>query len=194
MIEVTQDINEYDHANAKNKIESFFWDIMTDNYLEMAKNRLYSLADGTPDKESARYTLYQAIFTIIKMLAPLLPYITEEIFASCFKRVDSEQSIHQVKWPQASMELIDAHAEAIGLALVEIAATARRFKSDKKLPLGSPLTCITITASPEILNGLQECLDDIKSVTRAKEVKFDDRTAGETTQSGSLIEAKITEE
>jgi valyl-tRNA synthetase len=131
IIEVTQDFSEYDHANAKYKIESFFWDVFADNYLEMAKNRLYGLIDGNPDKESARYTLYHAIFTIIKMLAPLLPYITEEIFSSCFKRVDSGQSIHQVKWPQASMELIDTHAEAIGLALVDIATTARRFKSEK---------------------------------------------------------------
>jgi valyl-tRNA synthetase len=92
------------------------------------------------------------------------------------------------------MELIDTHAEAIGLALVDIATTARRFKSEKKLPLGSPLTCITITTSPDIRYGLQECRDDIKSVTRAKEVKFEDRTAGETTQSGSLVEVEIIEE
>lgn len=194
IMEVTQAFSEYDHANAKNRIESFFWDIITDNYLEMAKNRLYSLVDGTPEKESARYTLYHAIFTIIKMLAPLLPYITEEIFASCLKRVDSGQSIHQVTWPQASMELIDTHAEAIGLALVEIATTARRFKSENKISLGAPLARIVIASPSSIRHELEECRDDIKSVTRAREVDFTSKSIEGKDALDNTVEVTIIEE
>jgi valyl-tRNA synthetase len=193
IIEVTQAFREYDHTQAKSKIEAFFWDVIADNYLEMVKNRLYGLVDGTSEKESARYTLHHTILTVLKILAPIMPYVTEEIRQSCFSGYPQETSIHLAHWPETCKDLIDTEAEALGLALVDIATTVRRFKSEKQLAMGSSLNRIVIVSSPGIRSKLQECLDDIKSVTRAKEVELSTQIISRESASDSSINITVIE-
>ncbi len=78
--QATAAFGEYDHAGAKEEIESFFWNVLADNYVEMVKGRLYELADGEPRKEAARYALHTTLLTVTRLLAPILPYITEEVY------------------------------------------------------------------------------------------------------------------
>jgi valyl-tRNA synthetase len=171
--EVSDSYNQYDHASAKNKIEAYFWEIIADNYIEMVKNRLYDQVDGTPAKESAKFTLYQIFLTVLKMLAPIIPYVTEEIFQLVFKRREGEISIHLSRWPVLKAGLINSDAEAVGEALVEVATAARRYKSKRQLPMGVPLDLIKITTpSNKLLNELQECITDIRSVTRASSIEL----------------------
>lgn len=171
--EASDSYNQYDHTSAKSKIEDFFWNIFTDNYLEMVKNRIYDFTDGTPEKESAKYTLCQVLSTVLKMLAPIIPYVTEEIFQLIFKRDASELSIHRIKWPEMREDLIDSEIELVGEALVKIATEIRRYKSNKQLPMSTPLDLIRITApSGTVLNELQACLPDIKGVTRGNNIEL----------------------
>jgi len=172
--EVSDSYKQYDHTSAKSKIEAYFWDIFTDNYLEMVKNRLYDQIDGTPEKESARYTLYQVLLAVLKMLAPLIPYVTEEIFQLMFRRNEAEISIHLTEWPEIREEMINSEADSIGEVLVEIAATIRRYKSEKQLPMSTPLDLIKITMPfSTVLSDLQTCIPDIKSVTRASSIELE---------------------
>ena len=100
---VTQFLLEYEYAAAKNEIESFFWRELADNYLEMCKQRLYDKENSK--REGALYSLYQVLLTTLKLFAPFLPYVTEEIYLNIFqkdgRRVDyadvdraSSNSIH----------------------------------------------------------------------------------------------------
>ena len=172
--EVSDSYKQYDHTSAKSKIEAYFWDIFTDNYLEMVKNRLYDQIDGTPEKESARYTLYQVLLAVLKMLAPLIPYVTEEIFQLMFRRNEAEISIHLTEWPEIREEMINSEADSIGEVLVEIATTIRRYKSEKQLPMSTPLDLIKITMPfSTVLSDLQTCIPDIKSVTRASSIELE---------------------
>jgi valyl-tRNA synthetase len=170
----TECFENYDHAQAKIKIEAYFWDVLTDNYLEMVKTRLYDSADGSAEKESARYTLHQVLATVLKLLAPLMPYVTEEIYQRFIAVPDQADSIHLAEWPRVQSELIDNEAEALGEALVEIATAVRRYKSENKLPMGSPLERIIINTSPgELIKNLMACETDIGSVTRTKNIRFE---------------------
>ena len=172
VLEATAAFEGYDHAAAKNLIESFFWDVITDNYLEMIKNRLYGPPDGEPSKESVRCALDHVIDALTKLLAPIMPYVTEEIHRSR-DAGDHKGSIHLQRWPEASLEMIDEDSEAAGNALVEIATAARRYKSERQLSLGSPLRRIEIAfADSALLAKLRQCVVDIKSVTRAEQVEF----------------------
>ena len=75
ILRVTDLFRNYDYAAAKSETESFFWRGLADNYLEMSKERLY---DETSEMhEGARYTLYHVLLTVVKLFAPLLPYIEE---------------------------------------------------------------------------------------------------------------------
>ncbi len=170
--EVTKDFQEYNHASAKNRIEEFFWDVFTDNYMEMVKTRLYDFPDGSAERDSAKYTLYNVLATIVQLIAPIMPYITEEIYQLVFKKDNTAASIHLSSWPRARQELINAEAEAVGDMLIEIASAVRRYKSEKKIPMGSKLEKVKIAVSKdEHAEVLKTCFVDIRSVTRAGQIE-----------------------
>jgi valyl-tRNA synthetase len=81
----TESFENYEYSRAKSETCNFFWHDFCDNYLEIVKNRVYQ---GTEDeKESAFFTLYNSLLTILKLIAPIMPFITEEIWKS-FPRKD----------------------------------------------------------------------------------------------------------
>ena len=96
---VTALFEAYDYAAAKSEIEAFFWRDLADNYLEMAKARLYE-ASG-PAHEAARYTLGAVLLDTIKLFAPFLPHVTEEIYAGLFAAREGSATIHRASWPNA---------------------------------------------------------------------------------------------
>jgi valyl-tRNA synthetase len=192
----TEAFDNYDYAVAKNETESFFWSDLADNYLEMCKQRLYD--ENHPYREGARYTLYQALLTLLKLFAPILPYITEEIYQSLFMSDVEERknhtSIHRTGWPDPQPAFEDTHAETIGEALVEIATAVRRYKSEHSLPLGTELNRLQLAvASPEagLAQALLEATADLMSITRARLVEIipgaDSALAFASTQSGIQI-------
>ncbi len=181
----TEAFRNYDYVSVKEEIESFFWNIVADNYLEMVKIRLYELSDDALDKESARYALYNVLGAIIKILAPIMPHITEEIFLSYFAAHDEVASIHVSRWPTMDESLISSSSELVGEALVALATEVRRFKTTHRIRMGAPLTRLQVASSShDLLTGLRRSELDIRSVTRAKEILFSDASSsdGEATQ------------
>ncbi|MDD5190843.1 MAG: class I tRNA ligase family protein, partial [Dehalococcoidales bacterium] len=171
VVEASDSFKSYDHAAAKSMVEVYFWDVIADNYIEMVKNRLYVPGEDTPEKQSAKYALYLVLLTILKLLAPIMPHITEEVFQLLFKKRHEEISLHLMGWPDTQPELIDSGAEASGQAMVAIATEARRYKSENKLSIATPLNQIKITsAQSELVKELLASITDIQSVTRAKNV------------------------
>ncbi|MBU1879353.1 MAG: valine--tRNA ligase [Chloroflexi bacterium] len=172
---------DYDYTAAKDEAESFFWDTLADNYLELSKVRLYELDDGDPRREAARYALYHALLTVVKLLAPILPHITEEVYQLGLARPGDAPSIHvspstgHCVWPQPSDQFISDPAEAVGRALVGIATAVRRYKSTRQLPLSAPLARLEIVApDPALRAALRESLIDLRSVTRAQAIEISD--------------------
>jgi len=170
---VTQQFRNYEFASAKNETESFFWRELADNYLEMSKQRLYDEAhDG---RDGARYTLYHALLTVVKLFAPFLPHVTERIYKELFAPMDEmagEGSIHSASWPLADDSLLDDAAELAGNALMEIATAVRRYKSEQNLSLGTELGRLQVEVhEPGLADLLQEAAADISSITRAKQVE-----------------------
>ena len=159
----------YDHAAAKSEIESFFWQSLCDNYLELAKARLYD--EAHPHREAAVYTLRAALLTTIKLFAPALPYVTEAIYHELFAAGEGVASIHISAWPVAEESLIDDDAERAGDALVTVATLARRYKSEANISLGAELQALHVDASdPTLRVALAESEVDLRSVTRARSV------------------------
>jgi valyl-tRNA synthetase len=173
---VTRSFDAYDYLAAKNEVEVFFWTDLADNYLEMAKKRLYDSA--SPGHEGARYTLYTALLTVVQLFAPILPYVTEEIYTELL--APGEGSIHRSAWPRMDEALVDPAAEAAGGLLLDIATTVRRFKSNHSLSLGAELARLEIVPRDGIPKAeLEGALDDIMSVTRAREVAICHEVGGD---------------
>ena len=167
---VTELFESYDYAAAKSEAENFFWNELADNYLEMCKQRLYDESD--PDREGARATLYHVLLALLKLLAPLLPHITEQIYLGLFRETEGPASIHLAAWPEADARLEDAEAEAAGEALVEAATAVRRYKSERNLSLGTELKRLQLAApEPGLAEALRQAGADLMSITRARQVE-----------------------
>jgi valyl-tRNA synthetase len=166
---VTDLFRAYDYAGAKTETEGFFWSELADNYLEMAKTRLYD-AQG-PTHEGARYALSHVLLAVVKLFAPILPYVTEEIYRGLFAGIEGQTSVHVSAWPVADARLKSAEAEVAGEALVEVATAVRRYKSEHTLALGASLPCVHVaTQDAALVTLLREARADIASVTRARQV------------------------
>ncbi len=117
---------KYEYAKARKTLDDFFWATFCDYYLEMIKHR--------SKKEAVQYTLYYCLFNIIKLYAPIIPFVTEEIYQEMFEGDIEEKSIHQTGWPEPNQDwtMDKKEAEEIDCFIQEIDAI-RKEKADKKL-------------------------------------------------------------
>jgi valyl-tRNA synthetase len=148
------------------EINSFFWNELCDNYLEIVKNRVYN---GTKEEKlSASYTLYQSLLAVIKLMAPIMPFITEELYQTHFKKIEKTSSIHKTEWPnQIKIKLIKNDNEKWN-KLIEIIAAVRHAKSESKKSMKADIILILPAQDKKLLKDM---LADLKAVTNAKEIK-----------------------
>jgi valyl-tRNA synthetase len=166
---VTALFEAYDYAAAKSEIEAFFWRDLADNYLELAKARLYE--GSGPAHAAARHTLGAVLLDTLKLFAPFLPHVTEEIYLGLFATREGSATIHRASWPTPDEALHDEEAEETGEVIVEIATAVRRHKSEANLSLGAELPALALTADSEsLVEALRASEADLRSVTRAREV------------------------
>ena len=173
----------YEYATAKNEVETFFWKDLADNYLEMAKQRLYN-PDHLQNK-GAVYALRIALLQVLKMLAPFIPFVTETIYLELFAVADGSPSIHRSAWPTADLAYEDQAALRFGEVLVQVATAVRRYKSEQNLGLGAEFSRLQLTAVASAQGEtLHAAAADLSSVTRALEIEI--RLAPASVESGEL--------
>lgn len=160
----TRELNDGEYAAARAEIERFFWSDLCDNYLELAKARLYQ-EQGT-ECMAAQWTLYHALLTVLKMFAPYLPYVTDEIYQGLFRSWDGALSIHVAAWPAEHSEWVSEEAEEFGKTLLDLLRRVRRSKAELGLSVGAEIDELHI---PDQL-AFQDALVDIRSATRAKHI------------------------
>jgi len=167
---VTELFQGYDYAAAKSETEVFFWRDLADNYLEMAKVRLYGEQPNA--RAGAQYALYRVLLTTLKLFAPFLPYVTEEIYQHLFKS-DGAASIHLSRWPVPTPQLEDDAIEAFGETLIAIATAVRRYKSEHNLPLGTEIALLQLAVDDaQLSDQLRAAMLDVRSITRAQQIKI----------------------
>jgi len=168
---VTDAFAGYDYTSAKNEVEAFFWQEMADNYIEMAKQRLYDVS--APGHGAACFTLNTVLSTVLKLFAPVLPYVTEAIYLPLFSQQEQAVSIHRAAWPQAQDRFTDPEAEETGEILLQVATTVRRYKSERNISLGSELSLLQLgVANSGLAQRLAEATSDLMSITRARRVEI----------------------
>ncbi len=169
----TAHFDNYEYSKAKLEAESFFWNDFCANYLEIVKDRLYN-PEKYPEaaKKSAQYVLYESLLTILKLFAPIMPYITEEIYSLYFAKKENKPSIHVSSWPEYSEALVDEAIEKTGDLVMEIISAVRKYKSDKSISLKEEIGVISIDCPDSFRKEIEPFINDIKSVARAKEIEF----------------------
>ncbi len=172
---MNQQLNDYEYGQAKLEFERFFRHDFCDNYLEIVKEKIYKpekYSDGAKQKLSAQYTLYHTFLAIIKLIAPYLPFITEELYQTYYKENFTTDSIHLLSYPNNDIFPITQDLTTIHSAVEElltIIEKVRGYKTEKQLWLGTELAQLTVTSK----NDLSKFSDDIMSGTRAMKVSFE---------------------
>ncbi|MDO8428458.1 MAG: valine--tRNA ligase [Candidatus Diapherotrites archaeon] len=140
----TEQMNAFNFARTLAETRDFFWLEFCDYYLEEIKGRIYE-PKTVEDQQAAQYTAVHVFEQILKLLAPILPHITEELYMESkiigFKK---EKSIHESNWPKIEKEKIDMHAEQTGKTMNQVIAGIRKYKSLKGLPMNSEVKKVTI--------------------------------------------------
>ena len=166
----TDAFDKYEYSRTKIETENFFWNIFCDYYLEIIKDRLYnSNKRGQQQKISAQYTLHYSLLTILKLLAPITPFITEEVYQHYYAKKEKCKSIHISSWPEYDPKLINKKAEKIGDKTIQLISEVRKFKSKNNKSLKTPVL-LTLDKQDK---DLESILEDLKAVTNASKIDFD---------------------
>jgi len=157
----TANFKRYEYSRAKFEVENFFWKHFCDHYLENVKKRVYH-GEGNK-KLSAQYTLYTSLLTILKLIAPIMPFITEEIYQKYFRKYEKDKSIHISNWPKKK-KLIEKFPGVLNLMEDKI-SLIRKFKSNLKVPLNSN---VELTMSTRDQQKLKPVWEDFVNVSGAQ--------------------------
>ncbi|HME87200.1 MAG TPA: class I tRNA ligase family protein [Candidatus Nanoarchaeia archaeon] len=163
----TEAFDGYEYAKAKSEIDQFFWKTLCDNYLEIIKDRMYNPGNYKEGKSGAQYTVQKTLISILKLFAPIMPYVTEELYHGLQKK---DKSIHTSEWPKYVASEVNDDAEKAGDLLVEIVSAVRKFKSEKGISLKTDLKKLIIEVPDSKV--LKFMIQDIKATTRALDVEF----------------------
>ncbi|HJD63847.1 MAG TPA: valine--tRNA ligase [Rickettsia endosymbiont of Sericostoma sp.] len=162
---VESDMHNYEYTDAMESIEKFFWSVFCDNYLEITKTRAYNM-DGSDNRGqySAIITLYYSIKILLKLLAPFLPHITEEIWQILYstKSIHSRGNWSQIKNFSFPVDQIQPDR------LIKILDLVRKAKAEKNLSVKANIKVLEIIGE-KLPNDLTI---DLKNVTSSHKIEF----------------------
>ncbi|MFA7322873.1 MAG: valine--tRNA ligase [Candidatus Nanopelagicales bacterium] len=165
--QATDAFEDYNYARALEVAETFFWNF-TDDYVELVKVRAYSEVD-LAGAASAKATLATTLDALLKLFAPFLPFVTEEVWSWW-----QQGTIHRASWPVA--QRISALAADGDTALItdvaESLSQIRKSKSDAKVSMRAPIQTATISATVEQTTRLQLAARDLKAAGSIEELHF----------------------
>ena len=148
----------WDYSRSLDATESFFW-TFCDHYLELVKDRAYG-SRGAAEAASARATLRIVLDVVLRLLAPLMPYVTEEVWSWTH-----DSSIHRASWPE--VEQIPAGGDPGVLTSVSAAlAAVRKAKSEAKVGMRTEVTAMTIAAPEGVLAQIRSAEPDLRAAGR----------------------------
>ena len=157
----------WDYTRSLELTETFFW-TFCDDYLELVKDRAYG-GQGEPAATSARAALRLALDVLLRLLAPIVPYVTEEVWSWW-----REGSVHRQPWPTTDDALPDGLTgdRHLLVAVGEALAAVRRVKSDAKVGMRAGIASMTLAGPAPELDAVQEVEADLRAAGRIAGLEY----------------------
>jgi valyl-tRNA synthetase len=168
--EATSAFEGYDYARALERTEECFWQFC-DDYVELVKGRGYGSL-GEEEATSARASLRLALSTFLRLFAPFLPFVTEEVWSWW-----REGSIHRASWPEtAELTVLGEVGPQGGAELLELASWVlgriRSAKTEHKLSMRAPVARVVIRVPADQEDLLREAEADLREAGSVAELQF----------------------
>ncbi len=162
----TEKMERFEFHHAISAFHDFYWHKFCDDYIEIVKHRVYS--EGSA-RDAAASTLRKVLYTSIKLLAPICPHITEEIYHEVFGAPEGK-SIHRAKWPEPrEVELSSDLQKSVAFAR-EVMKEVRRKKASAGLSMKHEVAQLYLSYPSPLPSDL---LDDLRGVLNVRELKVD---------------------
>ncbi|GAA2016129.1 MULTISPECIES: valine--tRNA ligase [Nocardioides] len=161
----TEAFEAYDYTTALETVEKFFWEFC-DDYLELVKERAYDESGGA-GAASAKAALALALEVQLRLLAPFLPYVTEEVWSWWHPRGDADGSIHHAPWPTALDLGAPAAADPSTLdAVAQALIGVRGAKSQAKVSMRAELSRVEVVGPEALVVAAERAADDLRRTGR----------------------------
>ena len=164
--EATAAFNTYDYARALERTEAFFW-TFCDNYVELVKTRAYGEGENATEAgtNSARATLSVTLSVLQRLLAPFIPFVTEEVW-----RWWHDGSVHVAPWPVISElgDVTPSRDSAVYEQVCEVLEAVRREKSTQKVSQKNEVELLKIDGPADLLSAIRNGETDLTNAGGVK--------------------------
>ena len=158
--QATEGFEGWDHTRALEATETFFW-MFCDDYLELVKDRAYG-GQGDAEAASARASLRLALDVLLRLFAPLLPYVTEEVWSWWH-----DGSVHRAPWPQtAELTAAQGGDAALLTAVGEALAGVRKSKSEAKVGMRAEVAAVVLAGPADWTERVRTAESDLRATGR----------------------------
>ena len=175
---VTENLDSFRFNTAAKTLYDFIWSDFCDWYLELAKPRFYQQEDSV-QKRAAQQVSLEVLGAIVRLLHPLAPFVTEELWAHFSERLPGIPAGHVTlaPWPVSTGDWMDEDLEAAMQQVFDVIAAIRTVRSEMKIPPGKSINCLIRVDRPRLLRNLQAyaanigILGKVENLTIATEVQ-----------------------
>lgn len=162
-----QNLKEYNPTDASRSIMGFVNDLSL-WYVRRSRDRVGPTSENPEDKDAAYYTLWEILTTLSKMMAPLAPFISEEIY----RNLTGRDSVHLADWPKYDEDIIDQELEQQMDLVREIVEKGHAARKSAAIPVRQPLAQVTVIYKEKLPDDL---LQLIKNELNVKDASWEER-------------------
>ncbi|MFH1514852.1 MAG: DUF5915 domain-containing protein [bacterium] len=150
-----------------------FWDDLSNWYIRRSRRRLWK-GEQDDDKRSGYETLYYCIVTTVRLLAPIVPFITEEVYQNLVRNAfpDAPESVHHTEYPELTESLRDVKLEEQIAVMRNCVSLAHAARQRSKMKVRQPLAAVYFVISEDGKMAVERFTDDVLSELNVKEIKF----------------------
>ncbi len=163
--DATAAFDDYNYARALEVTETFFWSFC-DDYLELVKDRAYG-SRGVEAADSAKATLAVTLSVIVRLFAPVLPFVSEEVWSWW-----QPGTVHRAPWPTtAELDGATGDADVVGDVAVVLSAL-RKVKSEAKVSMKTPVLSAVVSGAPLAVARARATADDLAAAGVIEQLSF----------------------
>ena len=172
IVDVKACLEDFDPYNASLSIEKFVEELST-WYVRRSRRRFWK-SEKDEDKNAAYTTLYACLTTLVKVLAPFVPFVTEEMYQNLVRNVDphSPESVHHNEWPVADEKAIETELMEDMDLTIKVCSLGRSARSKAGVKLRQPLSAAKVFADKSLLKRIRKFEDVIVDELNVKKLSF----------------------